>query len=55
LGGILICQEAGASVGSVDGRDLVTLAGDAKLAPVVGSHPTVRDGLRNVMQSEPHA
>ncbi len=55
LGGVLICEEAGASLGSVDGRDLVTLNGDTKLAPVVGSHPAVRDGLRSAMRTTPHA
>ena len=39
LGGMLVCQEAGAVVADALGRDLVTLDHDARRTPVAAATP----------------
>jgi myo-inositol-1(or 4)-monophosphatase len=39
LGGMLVCQEAGASVGEAGGRDLVTLGWTDRRVPLAGATP----------------
>jgi fructose-1,6-bisphosphatase/inositol monophosphatase family enzyme len=41
LGGMLICQEAGAAVADAAGRDLVVLEHDARRTPVAGATPAL--------------
>lgn len=41
LGGLLICQEAGAAVEDADGRDLVVLEHAARRTPVAGATPAL--------------
>ena len=45
LGGLLVCQEAGAVVVDVDGRDLLTLEHDARRTPVAAATPELLDDL----------
>lgn len=45
LGGVLICQEAGAAVGEAGGRDLVTLGWGDRRVPVAAATPELLDEL----------
>jgi myo-inositol-1(or 4)-monophosphatase len=45
LGGLLVCQEAGASVVDAEGRDLVVLDHGARRTPVAAATPTLLDAL----------
>jgi len=45
LGGMLVCQEAGASVVDADGRDLVVLEHDARRTPLAAATPALLDEL----------
>lgn len=45
LGGMLVCQEAGAVVVDADGRDLVVLDHDARRTPVAAATPALLDEL----------
>jgi myo-inositol-1(or 4)-monophosphatase len=45
LGGMLVCQEAGASVVDATGRDLVVLDHDARRTPIAASSPALLDQL----------
>lgn len=45
LGGLLVCQEAGASVVDAEGRDLVVLDHAARRTPVAAATPTLLDAL----------
>ena len=45
LGGMLICQEAGAMVADAGGRDLVVLAHEARRTPVAGATPALHAEL----------
>lgn len=47
LGALLICQEAGAAVGSFSGEELVS-ADDAAHNPVVAATPAVRDAIVSI-------
>ncbi|MDQ3353852.1 MAG: inositol monophosphatase [Actinomycetota bacterium] len=49
LGGLLVCQEAGAVVADVDGRDLVVLDHDARRSPVAAATPVLLDQLRGAV------
>jgi len=48
LGGMLVCQEAGAVMVDADGRDLVTLDPDERRTPVAAATPALRDALAAV-------
>jgi fructose-1,6-bisphosphatase/inositol monophosphatase family enzyme len=45
LGGMLVCTEAGAAVGEIDGLDLVTTEHEARRAIVAGATVSLRDQL----------
>ncbi len=45
LGGMLICQEAGAVVADASGRDLVVLDHDARRTPIAASSPALLEQL----------
>jgi myo-inositol-1(or 4)-monophosphatase len=45
LGGMLICTEAGAAVGELQGRELVTLDHTARRTPVAGCTPMLFEAL----------
>ena len=45
LGGMLVCSEAGAVVGEAGGRELVTLAHDARRAPFAASTPALLEAF----------
>lgn len=51
LGGLLVCQEAGALVVDADGRDLVTLEHADRRTPVAGATATLLDELRAARRS----
>jgi myo-inositol-1(or 4)-monophosphatase len=51
LGGQLVCQEAGALVVDVDGRDLVSLEHAARLTPVAAATPELLDQLVEARRS----
>jgi fructose-1,6-bisphosphatase/inositol monophosphatase family enzyme len=51
LGGLLVCQEAGASVSDVHGRDLVVRATDVRRTPVAGATAELRDALVRAAKS----
>ena len=48
LGGLLICQEAGAVVSDARGRDLVVLEHEARRTPVAAATPELHAALREV-------
>jgi myo-inositol-1(or 4)-monophosphatase len=45
LGGLLVCQEAGAVVSDADGRELVVLDHDARRTPVAAAGPALHAAL----------
>jgi len=45
LGGMLVCSEAGAVVGEAGGRELVTLAHEARRAPFAASTPALLEAF----------
>jgi fructose-1,6-bisphosphatase/inositol monophosphatase family enzyme len=45
LGGLLVCQEAGATVADVDGRELVVLDHETRRSPVAAATPVLLDAL----------
>ncbi len=49
LGGLLVCQEAGAAIGSVHGGDVLDASPDARPAPVAGATAALRDELRRAV------
>jgi myo-inositol-1(or 4)-monophosphatase len=49
LGGMLICLEAGASVGESSGRELVTLEHRERRTPLAASTPALLDALRRAV------
>jgi fructose-1,6-bisphosphatase/inositol monophosphatase family enzyme len=48
LGGLLICEEAGAVVSDARGRDLVVLEHEARRTPVAAATPELHAALREV-------
>jgi myo-inositol-1(or 4)-monophosphatase len=53
LGGLLVCQEAGAVVTDVAGRDLVTLDHAARRTPVAAATPALHAALVEAMRALP--
>nr|WP_249419681.1 inositol monophosphatase [Rhabdothermincola salaria] len=51
LGGMLVCQEAGAVVVDADGRDLVSLDHAARLTPLAAASPALLDQLVTARRS----
>lgn len=51
LGGLLVCQEAGALVVDADGRDLVNLDHAARLTPIAAATPALLDQLVDARRS----
>lgn len=45
LGGLLVCLEAGAAIGSVSGGDILDASPERRASPVAGSTAAVRDEL----------
>ncbi len=50
LGGMLVCLEAGASVGEAEGRDLVTLEHAHRRAPIAAATPALFDALGSAVR-----
>ncbi len=53
LGGVLICQEAGAASADAGGRELVVLGHDARRTPVAAATPALLDGALEARRSLP--
>jgi len=53
LGGVLVCQEAGASVTEASGRELVTLAWTERRVPVAAATPALLAELLSARQGFP--
>jgi fructose-1,6-bisphosphatase/inositol monophosphatase family enzyme len=53
LGGMLLCQEAGAVVSDAHDRDLVVLEHDARRTPVAGASAPLHGALRDVRRRLP--
>ncbi len=49
LGGVLVCQEAGAVVADVEGRELVVLDHGARRSPVAAASPSLLGQLRGAV------
>jgi fructose-1,6-bisphosphatase/inositol monophosphatase family enzyme len=54
LAAVLICQEAGAIVGEVDGKDLLTIDPLARRSPVVASSQELFDSLLDTARANRH-
>ena len=54
LAAVLICQEAGAIVGEVDGKDLLTIDPLARRSPVVASSQALFDSLLDTARANRH-
>ena len=54
LAAVLICQEAGAIVGEVDGKDLLTIDPLARRSPVVASSQALFDSLMDTARANRH-
>ena len=54
LAAVLICQEAGAVVGEVDGRDLLVVDPAERRSPVVATSPQIFDALIESARAQRH-